>query len=495
MEKRMSNYAGECVKSPVKAADSGLYPIHSLYPATQVNKKDDLDILAKMVEEKEKMLDNFVGKEYKKTLRYLTISPSSSRVMCYNLNIESIDKMKEAMEDFPTLIGFLLSSNIEKYMSSLGYTLEGKSNFSGDGEFLVPCRETIWDTGKEDISLLTEGYLFFLNRDNGEKCFFRIGADRCAFISFITDSSERSNFLLRGLVEYTKGNNCLRGAKIKDANIFKGSFEKFICDKENNWDNFCYDNEIKELIELELFGYLNNIEEYNSMGIHRRGILVHGCPGSGKSSLGKILCNYSDHTVLWITLDSIKENESQIDSIKMLYKLFEFLAPGIIIIEDIDLIAEDRESVRNNMKLGSLMNVLDGVGSIKNCITIATTNKLSTIEDAIKNRPGRFDRIVEISSLSNKLLEKLFKNRFSRNEHKISYDQDIIDYIVQKSNGWTGAVAEEFVKTLNLIYRKENISNKILTKEYANKAINIMERFGMKKKKQNKIGFVNNEEE
>ena len=95
--------------------------------------------------------------------------------------------------------------------------------------------------------------------------------------------------------------------------------------------------------------------------------------------------------------------------VKAICQMAKDLAPCVLVIEDIDWIAEDREHSGDAGKLIELMNQMDGLEDFTNVISIGTTNSLDTIEKAIKNRPGRFDRVIKISNPDEDCRRKMLK--------------------------------------------------------------------------------------
>jgi len=71
------------------------------------------------------------------------------------------------------------------------------------------------------------------------------------------------------------------------------------------------------------------------------------------------------------------------------------LAPSIVVIEDVDLIAEDRSTNKQAVFLCELMDEMDGLGTKADCICLLTTNRPDVLEPALAARPGRVDQAIE----------------------------------------------------------------------------------------------------
>lgn len=142
-----------------------------------------------------------------------------------------------------------------------------------------------------------------------------------------------------------------------------------------------------EKILADLQTFWDNKQKFVDYNLNpKRGIILHGHPGCGKSSLIYILIEEIRKRNGISVLFDIPQNWVEIA--KMIRKV-EKDRPILCIIEDIDLVIQ---------KYGenSFLNFLDGLNSITNVVYVATTNNLTSIPDRIKDRPSRFDKVYEI---------------------------------------------------------------------------------------------------
>ena len=405
------------------------------------------------------------------------------RILCRFLGVTTVNSIQNHPYQSHPLITLILMESIIGFMKNEGFECVGELNFDSNGNSVPPVKNPWFVKNKETTFTIT-GFLYF-EKIGGKKTdniafFLYTDLERggSSITSYSTDKNLSKN-VINDLQEYAKKNNCLRGAKLKDINMISASFSEVNIDKKYNWDNYYYSKEIKDLFQLEVFDFIKNVKEYNKCDINKRGIIIAGPPGTGKSTLGYIICNMvSDNTVIWITPEILSENNYKaISSVKALYKLADFLSPCIVILEDLDLFSQDRERGGDILSLGALMNILDGINTISNSVTIGTTNRLKSIEGALRNRPGRFDRVVEIPALSDTLREKMFKQRLSG--WKVS--KDVIEYIVNKTSKWTGAEVQEFINSLNLKQISSKRKIKKIDQQWAEEIITTMSNFGVGK--------------
>jgi len=159
-----------------------------------------------------------------------------------------------------------------------------------------------------------------------------------------------------------------------------------------------------ERIISYLKDFLKHKEAYTKADIpFRTGILLHGEPGSGKSSTALAIANELKMNVFIIPITSLHNDEALGDC-------FSGIPPhSIVILEDIDI----AKAVKNRdvdddegVTMQGMLNVLDGFQSPPGVITIMTTNRLHTLNPAII-RPGRVDLIENLDCLDTHQLRGL----------------------------------------------------------------------------------------
>lgn len=125
--------------------------------------------------------------------------------------------------------------------------------------------------------------------------------------------------------------------------------------------------------------------------LHKRGILMYGPAGCGKTSIIRLLCDdivSRDGIVIMVT--NCRLTETALGGIRQI----EPRRPILTIIEDIETFmggSDESSSAR------ALLALLDGETQVDHIVHLATTNKPDQLEDRIVKRPGRFDLVVGLN--------------------------------------------------------------------------------------------------
>jgi chaperone BCS1 len=148
------------------------------------------------------------------------------------------------------------------------------------------------------------------------------------------------------------------------------------------------DNRVSEIAsEMDLF--LTRRAIFQKMGFsHKRGYLLHGPPGCGKSSALRLLekafvDRFNGIVLIW-------DNGSAVSAYYEHLKKQESSRPIMLVCEDLDSFVEDFEK--------SILEFLDGQVGLDNFVLVATTNNLERIPSRIRDRPSRIDRLVSIDT-------------------------------------------------------------------------------------------------
>lgn len=281
-----------------------------------------------------------------------------------------------------------------------------KAEYYDDSDEVSPTYETIRTSRTKFEVFLTMGYRFleYKKKHIVQDLYFS-GSCRYLRLHFNKNDIEIAQDFLAGIRTYMKENNIFKGEKL----LFScGGYLEFLEFPKMGWDEVVLSPKIKEEFNLNLLTPLKNEELCKKLGVPwRRGLMLGGLAGTGKTQVCRILCNeLYGTTVIWATPKAV-QNE---DDIAMLFSAARYFAPTLLVIEDIDFIGSSRD-FGQDPSLGELLTQLDGNDPNHGIFVIATTNRPEMLDSALANRPSRFDVLIEFKLpelQSRKELIKLF---------------------------------------------------------------------------------------
>ena len=193
---------------------------------------------------------------------------------------------------------------------------------------------------------------------------------------------------------------------------------------------------VKRLIDRSVVGFCSHGLLLERLGIElKRGILLHGSPGTGKTSISLYLAGLLPHfTVCFVSGDRLLYPRE-------ICQMARYLQPAMIVFEDIDLIAQQRDANGLATVLGELMNQIDGCEPTDQVLFVMNTNSLERLESAVRNRPGRVDQIVEVP-LPDRDARRQLLQAFGRN---VRLPTDL-DRVVDATRDASPAMLKEIVK-------------------------------------------------
>lgn len=220
-----------------------------------------------------------------------------------------------------------------------------------------------------------------------------------------SNSYEEDYDLNAGYIQWSIGDNgkyipCFKTVKKIPAGIYEMRMSNqlgFHIQKQLHFSDDLIELPMSETTEImnEIKRFWSREDVFKRYGYtQKRGILLHGPPGCGKSYLIQVLAKHLIQEMKGIVIN-LKDYESVelfLEFAGPVIRKIEKNTPIIVIMEDIDNILEYSNSV-----LTKVLNMLDGLKQINKVVYIATTNYPEKLQDRISNRPSRFDRKFRIS--------------------------------------------------------------------------------------------------
>ena len=124
--------------------------------------------------------------------------------------------------------------------------------------------------------------------------------------------------------------------------------------------------------------------------------------------------------------------------IRQTFEMARRLSPTILFLEDVDFVANARSWRAGPTMLGELLVQLDGIEENDGVVIIGTTNDIKALDPAIKERPSRFDVLLEIGNPQADQRRKIIRN----SAVEVMSDCSIAQ-IVKMTDGMSGAQTKE----------------------------------------------------
>ena len=292
---------------------------------------------------------------------------------------------------------FKMKDKSNKIYKKIGFGLT-KLKYD-DVELNIDIREIGPPVGLESSSKIHNQLFIYVNENNKTPKEYNEIIDK-----FINAASD---FYVQNVMDKKKEEN-------KTALYLWDDYWETIEKKASRFLNTLYlDGKDKEILEfIQDFLDEKTRKEYEKFGMpHKLNILLHGLPGTGKSSLIFSLASElgMDVALLYFTKDM-----NDVDFMRALRRIPE---NTILVIEDVDTIFESRkknDEFKNNISFSGIINSLDGISYIDRQIIIVTTNCKMVLDKAL-TRPGRIDLDIEFTYSTKTQIEEMF-NAFIPNQ-------------------------------------------------------------------------------
>ena len=173
------------------------------------------------------------------------------------------------------------------------------------------------------------------------------------------------------------------------------------------------DHGVSQSIIGDVREFIESYDWYRQRGIpYRRGYLLHGPPGCGKTSFIFALAGELEYSICVLNLSDRAMGDD-----RLMHRLADAPENSIILLEDADAAFVSREESKetdsafqgaNRLTFSGLLNAIDGVTSTEGRIVFMTTNYIDRLDPALI-RPGRVDNIQYIGHCTHYQLKEMFR--------------------------------------------------------------------------------------
>lgn len=223
-----------------------------------------------------------------------------------------------------------------------------------------------------------------------------------------------------------------------------------------------FSDSFTDVIMKEVKDFWNKKDLYKQFNIvHKRGLLLEGSPGCGKTAAIALLVNdlLANDGIVFL-INNLKDFDNLYDNLSGVVRKIEPERPVITIIEDVDKLVDAMGTD------APLLDLLDGKVSIDHHLVIMTSNDTSSLSTALL-RPSRIDMRFVVEPPTEQTRREFFEKK--------KVNTELIDKLVEVTDGMSFAQLKEvFIGVTILGKDPETVAAQVLdpnaSKDYLNKA-------------------------
>ena len=217
---------------------------------------------------------------------------------------------------------------------------------------------------------------------------------------------------------------------------------------KSNWDDVILDPAMKKALISDVEGFFDNEAEYREFAVpFKRGIILHGSPGNGKSlSIKALMHSLSSRPdpIPTLYVKSFAGCHNDFYAIREVFEKARDTTPCLLIFEDLDSLV--KEKVRS-----FFLNEVDGLEDNDGLMIIGSTNYLEKLDPSITKRPSRFDRKYHFALPAHAERERYadyWRSKLVKNQ-KVDFPEGLSTAIADMTDGFSFAYLKEaFIASL-----------------------------------------------
>ena len=232
--------------------------------------------------------------------------------------------------------------------------------------------------------------------------------------------------------------------------------------QKTKWEDLILDQHMKDGLTGDVLSFFDSQEIYQTLAVPwKRGIILHGVPGNGKTVTIKALISSlaakKPRAIPSLYVKSLDSCNGAKWSIRVIFEKARKLAPCMLIFEDLDSLV--------GSKLRSyFLNEVDGLESNEGILMVGSTNHLDKLDSAITKRPSRFDRKYHFrlpSLAEREMYARYWRSKLLANPNKgapLDFPEEVCALIAQYTEGFSFAYLKElFVSSLLALARSGGV--------------------------------------
>jgi chaperone BCS1 len=188
-------------------------------------------------------------------------------------------------------------------------------------------------------------------------------------------------------------------------------------------DNIVINEELHTTLVNDIYEFEKDKPWYDSLNIpYKRGYLLHGPPGNGKTSLSIAIASQNKRNIYCLDVNKLRDDSALRTAFSNLQ------SNSLLLVEDIDVAFSMGRKMdtkyKPNVTFACLLNCLDGVYYKEGLLTVMTTNHIEMLDSALI-RPGRMDLKVFIPNPTKKEVETYLSRFYRKVITLATYTRDI----------------------------------------------------------------------
>lgn len=224
-----------------------------------------------------------------------------------------------------------------------------------------------------------------------------------------------------------------------------------------SWDEVILDSVMKASLIEDVHGFFNNRLLYKMLSVPwKRGVILHGVPGNGKTISIKALINALSSCpdpIPSLYVKSFDTCKGPKFAIRAIFLHARTMAPCLLVFEDLDSLVTDETR-------SYFLNEVDGLEANDGILMIGSTNNLDALDPAISRRPSRFDRKYhfQLPGEQERIAYCQFWRRKLADSEMVDFQDDLCPIIAKMTEGFSYAYLKElFVWALLTIARGRSV--------------------------------------